>query len=107
MVAVVVFVRPGALLGQLGLGIGVGLHSGPVIEGLMGSADVKAYGFVGDTINTARRICDHARRGEILVSKAACAAQAPSLELAEERSFKAKGKQELLQVFSIAWPRPG
>ncbi|MCX7170909.1 MAG: adenylate/guanylate cyclase domain-containing protein, partial [Proteobacteria bacterium] len=41
-----------------GLGAGIGLHHGPVVEGVLGGRTVKAYDFIGDTVNTAQRICD-------------------------------------------------
>lgn len=61
-------VELGRLLASYDLGVGIGVHTGPVIEGLMGGADVKAYRFVGDTVNTARRICSAAKRGEVLLA---------------------------------------
>jgi CheY-like chemotaxis protein len=94
----------GALLSPLDLGIGIGLHHGPVIEGLMGSAEVKAYSFVGDTINTARRICDHARAGKILASRTVYPRKGPGPEVTRRRQvFRAKGKKELIEVFEVRW----
>ncbi|MDD2815855.1 MAG: adenylate/guanylate cyclase domain-containing protein [Thiotrichaceae bacterium] len=37
----------------------------------MGSHKVKAYDIIGDTVNTAKRICDAAARGELLISEQA------------------------------------
>jgi DNA-binding response OmpR family regulator len=93
----------GRFLKRLGLGLGIGVHSGPVIEGLMGSAEVKAYGFVGDTINTARRICDHAHSGEILVSSNISTTAVSPAQKVQDRVFKAKGKKELIEASAIAW----
>jgi class 3 adenylate cyclase len=90
-------------LAPFGLGAGVGLHWGPVVEGLMGAADVKSYDVIGDTVNTAKRIEGAALAGEILISedfrRAADAASAQS------RTIAAKGKSAPL-VVHLAPPRP-
>jgi class 3 adenylate cyclase len=88
----------GRLLEQVGLAIGVGLHIGPVIEGLMGGAEVKAYRFVGDTVNTAKRICSDAQPGQVLLSEAAFVQVAPDVVTGPAFELSAKGKAELLKV---------
>lgn len=50
------------LLAQVGLGAGAGVRQGPVVEGLIGGEDTRAYDFIGDTVNTAKRLCDAAAR---------------------------------------------
>jgi class 3 adenylate cyclase len=88
----------GRLLGEVGLGIGVGLHVGLVIEGLMGGAEVKAYRFVGDTVNTAKRICSEAQPGQVLLSEPAFVQVAPSVVTGPVFELSAKGKAEPLKV---------
>jgi DNA-binding response OmpR family regulator len=88
----------GRLLDEVGLAIGVGLHIGPVIEGLMGGAEVKAYRFVGDTVNTAKRICSEAQPGQVLLSEAAFVQIAPDVVTGPAFELTAKGKAEPLKV---------
>lgn len=38
------------------LAMGIGLHTGPVIAGAIGSPELLQYSYVGDTVNTASRI---------------------------------------------------
>ncbi len=38
------------------LEIGIGVHSGPVVAGAIGSPELLQYSYVGDTVNTASRI---------------------------------------------------
>ncbi|MCP4698941.1 MAG: adenylate/guanylate cyclase domain-containing protein [Gammaproteobacteria bacterium] len=82
------------------LGAGIGLHTGPLVEGLIGGEYIKAYDIIGDTVNTAKRLCDNAAAGEILLSAAIFQAlsQTPS---AIPRRIQAKGKSETLEVFGI------
>lgn len=87
-------------IGQQDLGAGIGLHHGPVVEGVLGGKTVKAFDFIGDTVNTAQRICDAAASGELLVSvKTAEAVGAP---LTGRREIAAKGKSEPLAVCVLA-----
>ncbi|GMU55004.1 MAG: hypothetical protein AMXMBFR33_41500 [Candidatus Xenobia bacterium] len=53
--------------------MGVGLHTGDLVEGWIGAEDRVKYGVVGDTVNLAARIQDRSRDGKhtfILVSGA-------------------------------------
>lgn len=43
----------------------VGVHTGPLVEGLLGNMDVKFYDVIGDTVNTAKRIESATARREI------------------------------------------
>jgi adenylate cyclase len=90
-------------LRPLGLGAGAGLHWGPVVEGLMGAADVKSYDVIGDTVNTAKRIEGAARGGEILLSEDF--RRAADVACVHSREVAAKGKSTPLLV-SLAPPRP-
>jgi CheY-like chemotaxis protein len=94
----------GRFLDPLGLKIGAGIHAGPVIEGLVGSTTVKEYCFVGDTVNTARRICDHAAADEILISHAAEAMGTTRLALGPPRFLEVQGKSGPVQVFPVLGP---
>ena len=88
------------LLAASHLTVGAGLHHGQVVEGVLGGEGAKAYDFIGDTVNTAQRLCDAAGGGELLVSLDAC--QAAGLTPDTRREVMAKGKRELLQAAVIA-----
>lgn len=45
------------------LKVGIGVHLGPVVEGLMGASEYKGYDLLGDSVNTAKRLCDNAAGG--------------------------------------------
>lgn len=91
--------RTGApFLARHGLAAGMGLHRGELIEGMVGSPEVKAYDIIGDTVNTAKRICDQAGGGEILLSQAVLEQLPPGTALGEARMLTMKGKEEPLEV---------
>lgn len=86
----------------LGLTVGIGIHFGEVVEGLMGSSTTKKICITGDPVNTGARICNAALPGELLLSEVACRALALSTEDHMMRSILAKGKQDPLKVFSFS-----
>ncbi|MEI8159399.1 MAG: adenylate/guanylate cyclase domain-containing protein [Burkholderiales bacterium] len=85
-----------AMLDSMGLKAGAGVHVGQVVEGVLGAQGAKAYDFIGDTVNTAQRLCDAAAPGELLASVQACAAA--DIAQGQTRDVVAKGKREPLRA---------
>jgi adenylate cyclase len=88
-------------LKDFSLGTGIGIHCGFLVEGLLGSQKVKAYDVIGDTVNTAKRICDHAMSGEILLSETIWLKCSDSYICEQKKQVKVKGKREPLTLFNI------
>lgn len=81
---------------------GVGVHLGPVVEGLMGASEYKGYDLLGDSVNTAKRLCDNAAGGEILLSEEVVKALQKPVSLDGPRGLEVKGKQLPLTVYAVA-----
>lgn len=91
----------GPFLQRYKLSVGIGLHSGPLVEGLLGSKEVKGYDVIGDTVNTAKRLCEAAEGGEILISSDVYAALGDIATVSKERHITVKGKTEPISVYSL------
>ncbi len=84
------------------LTIGIGINSGEVIMGAMGSSERMDYTVLGDAVNVAARLCGIAERGQTLVSQATYEAldQVDDL-LAVPVALKLKGKRETALAYDV------
>jgi len=58
--------------GRPRLELGVGINTGEVIAGYIGSPMRMEFTVVGDHVNTARRLCDIAKAGQIIIGGSTC-----------------------------------
>ena len=87
---------------QHALGVGVGVASGPVTVGVVGSSGRYEYTAVGPAVNLASRLCELARDGEVLLA-AATTEQAQCPDALEPRAAVAvKGYAEPVPLFNLA-----
>jgi adenylate cyclase len=83
------------------LEMGIGLCTGDVIAGTIGSRQRAKYGVVGPAVNLAARIESLSVGGEVLAAEATVRAAEVPLRIDADHSIGVKGSQEPLRVFAI------
>jgi adenylate cyclase len=85
--------------GRPQLEIGIGLNYGEAFAGNIGSERRLEFTVIGDTVNTANRICAWAEPGEILLSQAFRDALTRTHALVERPPLSLRGKTEPVTVY--------
>jgi adenylate cyclase len=83
------------------LAVGMGIHTGPLVAGYIGSSKALSYTVIGDTANTSARLCGIAAAGQILVSETTIARLGGKFEYDELPPASLKNKEKPFKVFNI------
>ncbi len=86
------------------LGIGVGIHTGQLVAGYIGSSKALSYTVIGDTANTSARLCGVAGAGQVIVSEATLDALGGRFKYKELPPAQLKGKEKPFRMFEIEKP---
>jgi class 3 adenylate cyclase len=82
--------------------MGMGINSGPVVVGNIGSEARKKYGIVGATVNITQRIQGQADAGEVVVSESVFKMVASSVTIIRDFSASLKGVASTVKLYAIA-----
>ncbi len=81
--------------------MGIGINTGSVVAGNIGSEKRSKYGIVGHNVNLTARIEQHTEGGEILVSQSTLDSLQQSYTLGRQESVKVKGIIEAVLIHQI------
>ena len=95
--------RDAAERGHPELRVGVGINTGVVTAGNIGSTKRLDYTVIGDSVNLASRLCGQAKAGQILVSESTAAELGQSFTLSDLPPVMVKGKSQPIKIASVEW----
>jgi adenylate cyclase len=83
--------------------VGVGVNTGVVTVGNIGSKQRLDYTVIGDEVNIAARLMSHAEPGQILISDATADELDDSFIISGLKPVALKGKSQATQVKIVRW----
>ena len=92
--------------GEAPLAIGIGIHTGPLVAGYVGSSRALSYTVIGDTANTSARLCGIALAGQIVISETTLNKLGNRFEVEELPPANLKGKEKPLRIFNVKREKP-
>src|SRR5215472_17611643 len=84
------------------LQVRVGVNSGPVVVGVVGTEKASEYTAMGDTVNVAARMQGAARPGSVLVTAATYGFVSPLVEAVDMGQLELKGKTDTVHAYEVS-----
>ena len=87
--------------GSLPIHVGIGVNTGDLVAGYIGSTRTMSYSVIGDTVNTGARMCSAAKAGQIIISDNTRNLMGDEFEVMELDDVMVKGKVKPLKIYSV------
>jgi class 3 adenylate cyclase/PAS domain-containing protein len=83
------------------LKVGIGMHTGHLVAGNLGSASRMDYTIIGDTVNIAARLEGVAEAGEIIITQSTRDKLGDLFLLEKRPAVKVKGKANAIPIYNV------
>ncbi|MDZ4697711.1 MAG: adenylate/guanylate cyclase domain-containing protein [Deltaproteobacteria bacterium] len=87
--------------GHVEINIGIGVNTGTVVTGAIGSSKALQYTAIGDAVNTTARLCSAAKADQLLVSEETYQRVAHRVAAVKLPPVRVKGKEKELNVYNV------
>src|SRR5947209_3795325 len=85
------------------LRVGIGINTGIVTAGNIGSPRRLDYTVIGDTVNTASRLMSNAAGDQILISQSTAGELGTGFDIKSLPPLMVKGRSEPVKIFDVKW----
>jgi adenylate cyclase len=83
------------------ISVGIGVNTGTAVVGYMGSSDRHEFTAIGDSVNTASRLCGLSKGSEILASENTVRRAGPGFLIEPVSVLQVKGKEKGVNTFRV------
>jgi adenylate cyclase len=90
-----------AAAGKIGFEIGIGINTGKVVAGYLGSSKAMQYTVIGAPVNLAARLCSQAKGMQIVISEQTWLRVKDLFEVRELEPVKPKGIAQPVRIFEV------
>jgi len=83
------------------LKVAIGMHTGSLVAGNLGSSSRMDYTMIGDTVNVAARLEGVAQAGEVIITQSTKDMLSDYFDLEKRQAVVVKGKAKPIQIYNV------